>query len=242
MIVILHEDNHVEGASGPLLAFLSSHFPYRGASVSVEDVQERIDSGIKLDAYKYEIVDGVVVAKDGSPVFTPDPEWVSPQFSDSGYTIRWSGQTITPDTELSDFPEGIAAFCNAIYSYNNGEYRAKWEAKQLEVEVSPEPTPEELKALERAKIEQAYNSRIDVLVAGYPEKVRETWPSQESEARAWLLDNTAPTPTLDGIVERSGRDKAALVNSIITKADYFKRESGRALGDMQAALAAIDRG
>lgn len=53
----------------------------------------------------------------------------------------------------------------------------------------------------------------------YPDAETRTWDRQEAEARAWLLDNTATTPLIDGMSAARGMDKAELVQRIIANAD-----------------------
>jgi hypothetical protein len=74
---------------------------------------------------------------------------------------------------------------------------------------------------------------IKSIVKTTPEFEQATWPKQESEARAWLLDNEAFTPLLDGMIETRGDTKEYLVGKIIEKADIYAIEVGRLLGEKQ---------
>ena len=63
----------------------------------------------------------------------------------------------------------------------------------------------------------------------------DTFKTQEEEANAWRLDNTALTPTLDGIVaNRPGITKAVLVDKILdVNAPAYKAVSGAVMGKKQ---------
>lgn len=77
----------------------------------------------------------------------------------------------------------------------------------------------------------------------YPPGEISTFDKQETEARAYLLDNTAPTPLLDALATNRGIDKAELVSRVIVKADVFSAASGAIIGKRQKledALNALD--
>ena len=83
------------------------------------------------------------------------------------------------------------------------------------------------------RINVDYNRAVEALVSDVPDREVDTWPKQESEARAWLLDNEAFTPLLDGMIETRGDTKEYLVGKIIEKADIYAIEVGRLLGEKQ---------
>lgn len=60
------------------------------------------------------------------------------------------------------------------------------------------------------------------LVWEVPEVEKETWQTQEQEARAWLLDNSTQTPVIDVICAQRQCEKEWLVNKVIIKADYYR--------------------
>lgn len=92
----------------------------------------------------------------------------------------------------------------------------------------PPVTPEQVRA--------EGSRRLQLISGLYPPAERETWATQEREARAWVLDNTAPTPMLDGILI-AGEAKADLVASVIAKADALKAASSAIIGAQRALLA-----
>lgn len=92
----------------------------------------------------------------------------------------------------------------------------------------PPVTPEQVRA--------EGSRRLNLLSGLYPPAERETWATQEREARAWLLDNRTLTPMLDGIMI-PGEAKAALVASVIAKADALKAASAPIIGAQRALIA-----
>lgn len=95
----------------------------------------------------------------------------------------------------------------------------------------PEPTLDEARNEKYREISSAYDSDMSVMVTTYSNKERESWSKQESEARAWLEDNTNPTPFLDSMLSvRTTLTKEELVNRVIAKADALATETGKLTG------------
>ena len=91
----------------------------------------------------------------------------------------------------------------------------------------------ELKAIKLNEINALYQQSIATLTPTYPDDERLTFDKQEQEARAWLADNSAPTPFVDALAAGRQMDKAELVNRIIAKADAFAVASGILTGQRQ---------
>lgn len=108
----------------------------------------------------------------------------------------------------------------------------------------PVPTPEEL--LERAKedklaeINAACQSILEALTPTYPERELTTFDKQESEARAYLADDTSPTPLLSALAAARGIGLDDLVQRVIIKADAFAAASGNIIGQRQALEDRLD--
>jgi hypothetical protein len=77
------------------------------------------------------------------------------------------------------------------------------------------------------------DSRMAVLVSGYPEREQQTFPKQEQEARAFIVDATAATPMIDALSLNRGIGKVSLASRIIAKADAFAAYSGMMIGYRQ---------
>lgn len=80
-----------------------------------------------------------------------------------------------------------------------------------------------------------FEQAISMITTAYPKHEQKTWDKQEIEAKAYLANNTTPTPLLDGIVLVRGVNKDLLVSKIIEKADAFTTLSGIAIGYRQKA-------
>lgn len=83
------------------------------------------------------------------------------------------------------------------------------------------------------EVNAAYTAAIAALTPTYPDDERFTFDKQEQEARAWLADNSAPTPFVDALAAGRHMDKAELVARIIAKADAFALASGSLTGQRQ---------
>lgn len=106
--------------------------------------------------------------------------------------------------------------------------------------VPPAPPPAELKAAAHARINAAYSISVNALTAGYPENEVASWPKQESEARAWMLDNNAATPWIDSAATARGMLKQDLVSLIIANADALAPMHGSLSGKRQYLRDQID--
>jgi len=92
-------------------------------------------------------------------------------------------------------------------------------------------TQEELEAIVKAReAQKAFQVEARKVVNKYIPEERETWPMQLEEAKAYVADNTSPTPMLDAMLSESGEEKEVLVNRIITKNIEFREAVGKALG------------
>ena len=91
------------------------------------------------------------------------------------------------------------------------------------------------KAAAMARINAAYQEAMNTLTAraGYPEDEVGSWPKQEAEARAWLLNANAATPWIDGASAGRGMAKAELVNKIMVNAALSASLHGELTGKRQ---------
>jgi len=106
---------------------------------------------------------------------------------------------------------------------------------------APEPpTPADLKAAAHARINAAYGIAVNMLTAGYPENEIASWPKQETEARAWMIDNTAPTPWIDSAATARGMPKPDFIALVIANADALAPLHGALSGKRQYLRDQID--
>lgn len=102
--------------------------------------------------------------------------------------------------------------------------------------IKPEYHDEWLGGIKSRKLDEindAYQQAIATLTPTYPDDERLTFDKQEQEARAWLADNSTPTPFVDALAAGRQMDKAELVSRIIAKADAFALASGSLTGQRQ---------
>lgn len=95
------------------------------------------------------------------------------------------------------------------------------------------PSPTALIALAHDRIDAAYQTAVNAMTAGYPEDEVKSWSKQETEARAWVADNTVSTPWLDGAALARGITKSELVSKVIEKASLFAPLHGQFTGKRQ---------
>lgn len=91
------------------------------------------------------------------------------------------------------------------------------------------------------EVNDRYENRVRAqLSAVYPTFEQQTWLDQREEATAWSQDNAAPTPCIDSIMAANGKtDKAAVVSSILQKAQNYQNLASHYTGLSQAARDSI---
>lgn len=93
---------------------------------------------------------------------------------------------------------------------------------------------EDIYKIKLKNINMEYEQSIAQLTAGTPESEKSTWSKQEAEARAYMSDNTALTPLIDGIATARGVDRVYLIGKIIEKADAYTVAIAQLTGVRQA--------
>jgi hypothetical protein len=102
-------------------------------------------------------------------------------------------------------------------------------------------TLEQVKALKLVEITEVYNTAIAALVGNTDQYELTSWGTQEAEARAYVVNNTAITPMLSGMVAARGLGETVLqfASLIITNADAYQVAYATILGTYQAKQKAI---
>lgn len=86
-----------------------------------------------------------------------------------------------------------------------------------------------------------YNAALAALEAAYPQRVRDTWPQQSAEAKAYQADPNATTAFLDGMLaKKPGVTKAELATKILNNYTAYSTLVGAALGAMQTTIEQIN--
>lgn len=170
----------------------------------------------------------------------------------SEYNFRMAHPNVSFPTTLTD--EVLAPFDHAVLAFTPQPEFDDWTQELTEgtpeqrdgkwyqtwvltpATHTPEEEAERLKSLKTrklAEINDAYQQAIATLTPTYPDDERLTFDKQEQEARAWLADNSAPTPFIDALAAGRQMGKAELVSRIIAKADAFALASGSLTGQRQ---------
>ena len=76
-------------------------------------------------------------------------------------------------------------------------------------------------------------SFMDSSLPKYPDFEKLTFETQKSEARGWVLDNTAQTPNVDILALNRGIDREVLLEKISVKATKFEQLSMAIAGQRQ---------
>ena len=82
-------------------------------------------------------------------------------------------------------------------------------------------------------INKEYEDSVRNLTIDTPDSEKQTWLKQESEARTYILDDTASTPFIDAICLARGCEKSYLVAKIIEKSDAYTVAVGMLTGVRQ---------
>lgn len=156
---------------------------------------------------------------------------------------------ITRDLTIGD---GDAAVTYPAASLQNAELREElsivWEEPiapaddrfYFDGDVTRPRPPEMVRPIVLAAVNAACDGAISSVKVGYPPTEVESWPKQESEARAYVKSNSAPTPMLDALCAAREITKADLVARIIAKADAFAVIVGGYVGKRQKLEGLID--
>lgn len=95
---------------------------------------------------------------------------------------------------------------------------------------------EEIKRRSIEKINEEYESAINELLLEYTKHEVDTFQKQETEARAYILDNSVSTPFIDSLCSGRGIQKDIIVPKIIMKADAFAIAVGELTGIKQKKI------
>ena len=82
-------------------------------------------------------------------------------------------------------------------------------------------------------INTEFENQVSAMLATVPKSEILSWPIQEREARAYLLDMNVHTPIIDAICKARNIDKQYFVEKIIVKADAYAQSIGNLIGRRQ---------
>jgi len=98
------------------------------------------------------------------------------------------------------------------------------------------------RSAKREAIIRDYETALAPLESAYPQKERDTWPQQVTEARAFVENAQASMPLVDALLtsRSKGESKAVLTAKIINNYTAYSGIVGAALGTMQTRLLALE--
>lgn len=153
--------------------------------------------------------------------------------ADDSYVITKNGMPYHVYPYAAEFAEEW----DAVFAYAEAYPECVTEEQPY---VPPVPTLEEVKAAKLSEINAAADRAIATLTATYPDRELATFDKQESEARAYAADPTAPTPLLSALAKARGLSMDDLVKRVLIKADTFAAASGYIIGQRQALEDRLD--
>lgn len=121
-----------------------------------------------------------------------------------------------------------------------------WQEYQAWISAGGVPLPAErrpaaeIAACLRQALTAEYDTRIQVIAAGYPLSERESWPVQTEEARALESDQAAATPWIDAAAAARGLDRLVLAERVRQKDDKYRQVHGLLTGTRQRIEDQID--
>lgn len=143
---------------------------------------------------------------------------------------------------LTSKPTFSFAFVSMSYNEQNGDFSidgvsmSDEQKQEVQNEINAFEVPFTwVYGLKDMQLKQAYTQAIRNIVKEDNFEIA-SWDKQESEARAWIVDNTIATPLIDALLigRNLGESRAELVTKIISKADAYKAFYGQILGKLHA--------
>lgn len=94
---------------------------------------------------------------------------------------------------------------------------------EIDAHVNPHLTPEDSARIRILSNNSAYEAATKALIADYPQLEKETWPTQNEQASAWVADpDNAATPWIDRAAVERGIDREEYLRRTLVKAEQFK--------------------
>lgn len=99
--------------------------------------------------------------------------------------------------------------------------------QEWELETTQDLTLDELKVIYYKDVQNFFDDMMENALSGIASFEEGTFQTQETEWRAWSLDNTAPTPYVDILCYRRSTDKETLMEKIGLKVMFFADIQGQ---------------
>lgn len=158
---------------------------------------------------------------------------------------RLSRDPIEGGIEISDqqYQQGLAGMLTGEHVQIIDGVFVVGPKPEPEPEPDPEPTPEQLLAQRLSASNSQYEQATAALTEDYPQLEKDTWPTQDAESAAWLLDPLgASTPWIDRAAAVRGLDREEYLRRTLVKARQFVIMSAWLTGRRQGYEDAIKGG
>lgn len=99
--------------------------------------------------------------------------------------------------------------------------------------IDPEVASAEMQRARLQANNAAYSAATVAITANYPQLEKDTWPTQDQEAAAWLVSADAQTPWIDRAAAERGIDREEYLRRTIVKSRQFKLLSSFLTGRRQ---------
>ena len=108
--------------------------------------------------------------------------------------------------------------------------------RQAEIEAN-QPTLGELKKQKISLLKKKYDKAFREYLSTYSEIEIQSFKDKAKEAKAYMINNNAPTPYIDAMVGGDGQKKVELINGIYRKIKHLASLEGKMLATRDAIKA-----
>jgi hypothetical protein len=140
----------------------------------------------------------------------------------------------------SHYPQLVPLVDFEVRDDGAGPYLAKWpEGLAIPDQIEPGWAADARLRANNA----AYTKATDALTTDYPQREKDTWPTQNEQAMAWVNDpENASTPWIDRAASERGIDREEYLRRTLVKAEQFKILSAFLTGRRQRYEDQIKKG
>lgn len=117
------------------------------------------------------------------------------------------------------------------------EREAELEAQRLAQIEANKPTFEELQSKTITELHKEFDIQFDAYLARYPKAEIESFKDKANEAKAYMADNTAPTPYISSMVGGDETLRIEMINEVWAKVQYRAMLEGQMISKRDAIKA-----
>ena len=142
-------------------------------------------------------------------------------------TIEYQSKPVEKITDFTPFEQ----YVTQAQTEKAARVQADLDADQAAIDAL---TVDDVRQMKIREINAEADSALVFITNAYPQSERISWDKQEQEARAFLADNTYPTPLLSAIATGRGITVLEAATKVVTKADSYVVVAGAVFGQRQA--------